>query len=325
MASLRNTLLGLFLLPWLAGCVVLVGSPFEALKSKPGLQETVVDGEGDAKLLIIDITGFISDQPTSRALGLVQERSMLDRVTEELDKAAEDEDIAALLLRIDSPGGGVTASDEIYHRIRRYSEETEVPVVAALGGIAASGGYYIACAADEIVGHPTTVTGSVGVIIIGINVAGLMDKLGVENQTFTTGNHKDMLSPLRQTRPEEAEIVEGVLDSMFERFKAVVKAGRPNLDPAAWPQITDGRIFSADEAERIGMIDATGRLQDAVDRAKALAGLEDASVIKYHRAGATVNTVYSQFNAEPGSHTELPGLPIQASSPQFLYFWQPGL
>ncbi|MAA74726.1 MAG: signal peptide peptidase SppA [Salinisphaeraceae bacterium] len=331
----RRLIILLALLPVLAGCVVVVSSPFSAFGSDPGLQETVVDGEGDAKILLLDISGFISDEPTSRALGLIQERSMLDRVAEELDTAAEDEDIRAVVLRINSPGGGVTASDEIYHRLRRYHEATGVPVIASLGSVAASGAYYLACAAQHIMAHPTSVTGSVGVIIVGVNVAGLMDKLGVANQTYTTGSHKDMLSPLRETRPEEAEIVQSVLNDLFARFKQVVRSRGDKLDEQAWPDIIDGRIFSAERARQIGLTDATGRLQDALDQARRMAGVDEARVIMYHREGAAVRTVYSRLaDAPEAAHAGLPDLPLTsaprlspglAATPQFLYLWQPGL
>ena len=286
------------LLPALAGCVVVVAPPLSWFERDPGLRETVLEGEGDAKILVIAVDGFISDQPTERAFGLVREQSTLARVAAELDKAAQDPAIAAVVLRIDSPGGGVTASDEVYHRLRGFAEERDLPMVASLGGVAASGGYYVALAADDILAHPTTVTGSIGVILVGVNVAGLMDKLGVEDETYTSGPHKDLLSPLRGATEEERDIVQGGLDDLFARFGDVGETRRPGLS----------------------------------DTQRERAGVSEARVIMYHREGESAETVYSRFAGEPesggGPAATLSGptLSLESlTSPQFLYLWRPGL
>src|SRR5207253_2836967 len=152
------------------------------------------------------------------------------RVHAELKKAADDERVKAIVLRVNSPGGGVTASDDVYGEIVRFKKERKVPVVAALGDVAASGGYYVACAADRIVAHPTTVTGSIGVIMTSLNLEGLLAKVGVRNQTFKAGEHKDILSPLRGATAEERRIVQSILDDLHARFVSVVREGRPKLD-----------------------------------------------------------------------------------------------
>lgn len=318
-------LLTLALIFTLSGCVFVV-SPFGAGKHK-GLQETTLEGHGSAKVLLVDISGFISDVPSQRAFGLVQQQSTVARVKSELEKAQKDDDVKALVLRINSPGGGVTASDEIYHLIRQYHEETGNPVVAELGSLAASGGYYIACSADEILAHPTTVTGSIGVILVGVNVSGLMQKLGVKNQTFTSGPHKDILSPLRASTPEEKQIIQGVLDSLFARFVAVVKQNRPGLDTAKLDQITDGRIYAAPQAQAVGLIDGIGRIDDAIAAAKKRAGVKQARVVSYHRAGESAETIYSHLSSAPPQASLLPFAASLESltSPQLLYLWRPGL
>lgn len=311
----------------LSGCVVVLGSPFGFLDKDPGLRETTLQGEGDSKVLVVDISGFISDQPSQQAFGLIEKQSMLARVKAELEKAEKDKAIKALVLRINSPGGGVTASDEIYHLIKTFGQQSKLPIVASLGSLAASGGYYIACSADEILAHPTTVTGSIGVILVGVNVSGLMDKIGVENQTFKSGVHKDILSPLRGATPEEREIVQGVLDSLFERFVSVVTQNRPDLATARLEQITDGRIYAADQAKEVGLIDGIGRIDDAIEVAKKRAGISEARVIIYHRDGVRKETIYSQLaGASPAAQL----LPFAASlqsatTPQLLYLWRPGL
>lgn len=320
------------LLPALAGCVLVVAPPLSWFERDPGLRETVLQGEGDAKILVIAIDGFISDQPTERAFGLVREQSTLARVAAELDKAEADPAIAAVVLRIDSPGGGVTASDEIYHRLRRFAEEHDLPMVASLGGVATSGGYYVALAADDILAHPTTVTGSIGVILVGVNVAGLMDKLGVEDETYTSGPHKDLLSPLRGATEAERDIVQGVLDDLFARFVDVVETRRPGLSDEQRERIVDGRIFAARPARELGLVDGLGRLEDAIDLARERAGVREARVMMYHREGESAETVYSRFAGEPASAggpaatLSGPTLSLESlTSPQFLYLWRPGL
>lgn len=329
---MRALLALLFSLPLLGGCVVVL-TPFNWFGDESGLVEHVVRGEGDAKILLVSVDGFISDQPTQRAFGLVQEPSTLDRVATELRRAEADPDIRGVVLRINSPGGGVTASDEIFHRLRRFAEEQDVPVVAALGSVAASGGYYVALAADEILAHPTTVTGSIGVILVGLNIDGLMDKIGVRDETFTSGPHKDLLSPLRGVTDEERDIVQGVLDGLFERFVHVVDDRRGGkLDATHRATITDGRIFNAPQAESLGLVDGIGRLDDAIDRVREKAELENARVIRYTREGARADTVYSRGGGMPtagGAPAQVNILPLDlglsaASSAQFLYLWRPG-
>lgn len=327
-------LLALALLPALAGCVVVISPPLTWLQGDNALREETIRGEGEDKILLTSITGFISDQPTQRAFGLVQEQSTLARVAAELRKARKDEAIKAVVLRIDSPGGGVAASDEIYHRIREFARETGRPVIASLGGVAASGGYYVACGADHILAHPTTITGSIGVIIAGINLAGLLDKIGVEEETYTSGPHKDLLSPLKGATPEEREIIQGVLDNLFQRFVAVVEQNRPELEQTRMNTITDGRIFSAREARELGLVDTIGRVGDAIELARKRIDTDQARVIAYRRPGGSSETVYSALDGGHATGTDLPAqvniLPMDlslagANSPQFLYLWRPGL
>src|SRR5207237_668539 len=178
------------------GCFVSLGAGGLFGRPRP-LEETTVGGEGRAKILLLKVAEVISDEPTRHAFGLIEEESTVARVHSELEKAADDDRVKAVVLRIDSPGGGVTASDEVWSDIVRFKKKRGVPVVASLGDVAASGGYYVACAADRIVAHPTTVTGSIGVIMTSLNLEGLLAKVGVRNQTFKAGEHKDILSPLR--------------------------------------------------------------------------------------------------------------------------------
>ena len=208
------------------GCILVSGevNPFSRRPSP--LEEHVVLGEGNDKVLLLDISGTITSEEERGALGIGREQSTVSRVEAELERAGKDDRIKALLLRINSPGGTVTASDILYRRITRFREERKIPVVAQLMDVAASGGYYVALAADEIVAHPTTITGSIGVLFTSFNVQGLLGKVGVENQTVKTGEKKDIASPLRKMTPEERAILERLIGEMQSRFVGLVRERR---------------------------------------------------------------------------------------------------
>ena len=308
------------------GCFVVLGNPLGVLQRERPLEETTVEGEGRDKVLLVDISNVITDLPTRHAFGLIEEESTVGRVQSELKKAAKDERVKALVLRINSPGGGVTASDDVYGELVGFKRERKVPVVAALGDVAASGGYYVACAADQVVAHPTTVTGSIGVILVNLNVEGLLGKIGVRNETFKAGEHKDLLSPLRGATPEERRIVQAILDALHARFVAVVREARPTLDTGRLAELTDGRIFDASQALAAGLVDRIGGLRDAIDVAKRAAGLEAARVVMYRRPDERRENIYSRA----GGPAQVNLLPVDLGAlagggPRFMYLWSPGL
>ncbi len=307
-----------------SGCIVPIGG---LLPQRGELQETTVEGEGSSRVLLLDLSGVITDTPTRRAFGFLEEESTVGRVQAELKKATDDDRVKAILLRINSPGGGVTASDEIYGEIVDFKRRRQVPVVAALGDLAASGGYYVACAADRVVAHPTTVTGSIGVILMNLDLQGLLGKIGVRDETFKAGEHKDMLSPFRGATPEERRIVQSILDALHARFIAVVREGRPTLDVGRLAELTDGRIFDAQQALAAGLVDQIGGLRDAIAAAKAAAGLKKARVVMYHRPDETRENIYSAVRSMPAQVNILPvdvGA-LAAGGPRFMYLWAPGL
>jgi protease-4 len=308
-----------------SGCFVSLASPL--LRGQQPLEETVVEGKGRAKILLLDVSQVITDVPSKRAFGLVVEESTVERVEAALEKAADDTRVKAIVLRINSPGGGATASDLVYSEIVRFKRKRNLPVVASLGDTAASGGYYVACAADRIVAHPTTITGSIGVILLNLNLEGLLGKIGVRNETYKAGEHKDLLSPFRGATAEEQRMVQTILDGLHARFVTVVRESRPGLDPARVPQLTDGRIFDATQALAGGLVDQIGTLRDAIAAAKAAAGVEEARVIMYHRPEEARETIYSAAQAPPVQVNLLPidlGA-LAENGPRFMYLWRPGL
>jgi len=311
----------LLLLCVLPGCISL--NLLEG-RTEP-LVESVVYGESGPKILLLEIEGTLSEVPETDPFFGLRRESMLAGIREQLDKAREDSEIRALLLRVNSPGGTVTASDILYTELLRFKQERGVPVVAQLMGVAASGGYYVSMAADRVVAHPTTVTGSIGVIFVGINLSGLMEKLGIRDQTLVTGPYKDAGSPLRPMRPAEREQLQSVLDDMLARFEKVVEAGRPELDTAQVQHLADGRIFSAPQALERGLVDAVGSLEEGIAEAERLAGLAESRVVTYHRRREWVQNYYARPVVPPRVTLRLESPLALPEGPGFLYLWAPGV
>jgi protease IV len=212
------------------------------------------------------------------------------------------------VLRINSPGGTVSASDLIHHEIAAFKKEHHLPVVACFMGLAASGGYYVAQAADAIVAHPTGITGSIGVVAMKLNVKGLMEKVGLDSDVVMRGEWKDFWSPFRPATPEEKRMMQEIIDDFYERFLTVVAQGR-GLPHAEVKRLADGRIYTARQAKDLGLVDRVGYLDDALDLAKAKAGIDEARVVLYHRPGSYRPTIYSLAPE------------LLAGGPQFLYLW----
>jgi len=266
----------------LAGLAALIG---EDDSEPPKLREKRLTG-GDAgaedKIAVI----YVRDLISFMAPGYVGEEGMVGEIKEALARAATDRKVKAVILAIDSPGGEVTASDVIHHAVLE-AKKSGKPVVASLGPLAASGGYYVAVAADWIVAHPTTLTGSIGVIFHLWNYRGLMDKLGVKPMVWKSGRMKDMLRPDKaesEITAEERQIVERLVMSDYERFVGVVAEGRKMKVEQLKAGIADGRVLSGVEALEQKFVDQLGYFEDAVAKAKALAGIERAQWVKYEAA-----------------------------------------
>jgi protease-4 len=251
-----------------------------------------------SKFLLIEVDGLITLGDESSWVGTSRE-STVARIREILDAARSDVSVRGLLLRIDSPGGSATASDLVYSELMRFKRDRELPIVAHFLGMAASGGYYVAMAADEIVAEPTAVTGSIGVIFSSVNVSGLMEKWGIEDQTITAGRYKDAGSMLRPQTAEEREILQSVIDDLFDRFRGVVDAGRPKLGRERVDELADGRLYSADQALANGLIDRVGGIEDAVAALETRAGSGHSTVVSYHRQGEWRRNLYTR--AAPAS------------------------
>lgn len=290
----------------------------------PGpLQESQVSGTGKAKVLLIEISGVISSQDGD---GFVPTPNLIASVKEQLTRATQDENVKAVVLRINTPGGTVTASDIIHHELKTFKASRKIPVVASIMDVGASGGYYIAAAADTVLAHPSSVTGSIGVIMLTVNARGLLEKVGLEATAVTSGPRKDMGSPFRTMTTEERAIFQGLIDSFYQRFLTIVQEGRPHLQIDQIKKLADGRIYTGDQAKASGLVDEIGYLEDAVELAKKKAGLTEARVITYKRPGEYSNNVYSKLVA-PSPLASLGNLDlmsfVRGGTPQFMYLWMP--
>lgn len=308
------------------GCV-LVSGDFDPFSSRPKpLEEHVVSGSGRAKILLLDVTDLITGTERKGPLGLPREEATTARIAAQLERARADDAVRAVLVRINSPGGGVTASDAVFQQLRTFAAGRQLPLTAQLLDLATSGAYYVALAADEIVASPTTVTGSVGVVMYGLNFAGLMQKLGIADQTIKTGEEKDVGSPLRPMTASDRARLEGLLEPMRSRFLERIRERRPQVAPAVLERIADGRPMGAAEALRDGLVDAIGYLDDTVGALRARVGDPDARVVVYRRRHEFAENIYS--GAPPLSphlslvHVDLGAL---AQPPQFMYLWLPAL
>lgn len=307
------------------GCAVVQIPLFPSLQP---LEEKVLEGKGQAKILLLDISGIISEKKESKGVGLSQKISLVSRVKEELQKAEGDSSIAGVIIKINSPGGSVTATDIIYHELMQYKKQAGVRIVACLTGTATSGAYYVASAADEIVAHPTSVTGNIGVIAMKFNVEKLLSKIGIQEETIKSGEKKDILSPFRPSTPEEKDIIQTIINTLHERFVNVVLAGRKTvLSREEVERLADGRIFTADQALEFKLIDRVGYLDDAVKGMKNSLDLKEAKLIAYSRPGTYKGTIYSGLPVTSPKEINLiaingDGLDL-LSRVQFMYLWRP--
>ncbi len=297
----------------LAGCLNI--SLFPELKP---VEERSLGGEGKAKILLLDLSGLISEEGRG---GIPEEPSLVARLKEELTQAAKDPEVKAIVLRINSPGGTVTASDIIYHELLAFKEKSGAKIVSSILDLGASGAFYIAMASDKIVAHPTGVTGSIGVIMLVLNVEGLLQKVGVATEAIKSGPHKDIGSPFRPMTAEEREIFQSVINGMYGRFLSIISERR-HLPIDRVKEIADGRIFTAQQAKEAGLIDEIGYLQDAVEIAKKEAGVSEAKLIVYARPTEFRSNIYAGGAGRP-DFTETLRRIVSLNSPKFMYLWMP--
>ncbi len=292
------------------------------------LREDLVKGEAEiaSKIAIVSLEGLIIE---GRSLlpGFPFSHDMVSSISKQLQRAADDANVKGVILEVDSPGGVVTTSDIIYQKIVAFKKEHPgKKVVVCMKSTATSGAYYVSMAGDFILAHPTTVTGSIGVIMSLTNIEGLYEKLGLKSVVIKSGPRKDMLSATRAMTEEERKSLQEIIDCLHRRFLEVVGKGREGkLDADTLSDVTDGSIFTAEQAFELGLIDQIGYLDDAFAEAKKLAGIQRAKLVRYREA-PRFPSFLMRSRDNSASLTQLETYLAefsQALRPQFLYLWMP--
>ena len=254
---------------------------------------------------VVRINGIITEYDRNNRVFEYSENPV-SAVTNRLNIIKKDNNIKGVLLVIESPGGAVTASDILWHAVLKFKEETGLPIITIMKQVAASGAYYIAAATDYIIAYPTTITGSIGVIMYNFNIKGLMDKYGVEYVAIKTGEYKDLMSPFKETDEEELSWMQDVVDQMLERFIDAVISGRKNLTRSKILELADGRVYIAKDALENGLIDEIGYFEDAVDILSERSGVTNPNLVEYQRE-RNIRDIFGWVLSEfrPGSITDV--------------------
>ncbi len=273
------------------------------------------------KILIIDISGFIR---SGESRGLFVRYTTPNSIKAILNKAADDENVVAVVLRINSPGGEVTATDIIYHDILKFKKEAEIPVFASIMSLGTSGAYYIGAAADEIYSHPTSIIGSIGVIARVPQFSELADKIGYSEIIFKSGENKDLGNPLTKMSEEQQVIFQNMIDSMHERFLEIVVENRSGFaTKGELRSIADGRIYTPEEALHNELIDGIAYLDEVIEKVKLSAGVEKAKVITYDHGSGYDSNIYSNLPMQVNLlNIDLRNI-FGDTQPGFHYLWMP--
>ena len=295
-----------------------------------GLEEVLMLDNGAAnKIAVVEVSGLISSEPWDGS-GL----NIVEFVSKQLKMATTDKQIKAVVLKVNSPGGEVMASDDISQAITDFRKSSKKPIVASMGSLAASGGYYVSVPCEWIVANDLTITGSIGVIMPSYNYRKLLDKIGVRPDIYKSGKFKDMLSGSKSEEeilPEERKMIQALIDETYQRFKGVVREGREQahaknkkqgsreLD-SQWEGLADGRILTGKQAYDSGFVDELGNFDAAVERAKSLANISDANLIRYEHPFNLGNLFRLFGKAEKGNLKIDLGLELPKLQAGHLYF-----
>jgi protease-4 len=313
---------------FLSGCAF----NFSLFPSTEPFKEKVLEGEGEKKVLLMDLSGTLSFSEEVGGSYLKKGVPKVANFVEALRKAERDDKVAGLVIRVNSPGGTVASSDVLYHEIKRFREKKKVPVYAHIMELGASGAYYASCGAERIYISPAAVTGSIGVLAMKFNVQGLMGKIGVEDEVYKSAQMKDFWSPFRPSTPEEKAMMQGIIDSLYGRFLGVVYEGRKQvLSKDEVKSLADGRVFTARDALRLKLVDGVQYLEETIEEVKKAQALKEAKVVVYYRPGTYKSNIYSelsgpvsQFGASQAGLLEVAARELELlGEVKFLYMWNP--
>lgn len=318
----------------LAGGCSLPSLLITPVSSSSKLEETVVEpGTRRSKIAIIEVEGMLTNSRLGSGGILGAEENKVSLFKQQLDEAAADDRVKAVVLRINSPGGTVAASDVMYELVRDFRRKTKKPVIAACQDVCASGGYYVAAAADEVHALPTSVVGSIGVIFETFDISPLMEKIGVRITPVQSGPFKDMGSPFNGLSEDERAIMQAMVDQYYQRFIDIVRQSRSIRDETT---VFDGRVFTGEQALELGLVDRVCQLPETLDRARQMIGRRDARVVMYRRPYGYSGSIYANSaeltpraaGDESAASAVLLRLPMvnevsQMLQPGFYYLWMP--
>ena len=285
-------------------------------------EEIIEEGDMLSKIAVLSINGVIQDTGDAESFfesPLYNHQAFM----EQLDYVKESDDVKAIILQVNSPGGGVVESAQIHDKIKEIQKETKKPVYVSMGSMAASGGYYVSAPADKIFASPETLTGSLGVIMQGVNYAGLAEKYGVEFTTIKSGPYKDIMSPSRPMTEDERKILQSMIDNSYEGFVKVISEGR-GMSVERVKEIADGRIYDGRQAKQLKLIDGFGYLEDVIDSVRKDQKLGDATVVKYTESMGFGSFFSMSAQKIMGKDAEMAGLMkilSQPNSPRLMYLY----
>ena len=313
---MRHLLTAITLLISLSGCYFNLEIPIS--RDQP-LEERVLGGSGETKIALIELSGMMASNWISN-VGSRRSSIDLDEVREQLVMAARDPAVRAVLLHINSPGGEVTTADVLFHELKQFRQRSGKPIVVSIGAIGASGGYYAALAGDEIWANPTSVVGSIGVVMVRFNAEGLLEKIGIQGEVLASGSTKQELAvPLKPIGQESREILLRILNAHYDRFVRLVAENR-QLPQEDAHKLADGSIFPAEEAQKLKLVDHVGYLEDALLAAQMRTGASSATVVAYQRPSSFQPSLLGSSAAEVNL-VRVPDSLMPSSG--FLYLWQP--
>jgi protease IV len=295
---------------------------FMASAEQPFTEEVIDEGNELKKIVILDVNGVIQD--TGETGSFLQGSGYNHQdFMKKLNYIKEDDSVKGVIIKVNTPGGGVVESAEIHDKLAEIHEKSKKPVYISMGSMAASGGYYIATAAKKIYASPETMTGSLGVIMEGINYEGLADKYGVDFVTIKSGKHKDIMSPTRKMTEEERQILQSMINNSYEGFVKVISEGR-NLPVDQVKKIADGRVYDGRQAKELNLIDGFGYLDDVVQQMKTQEKLKGAQVVRYSDSLGLGSLFTMQAKKLMGENVEMAGLMKLLStpnSPRLMYLY----